>query len=111
MFDRILLHRFERSKMVREYIFPDPKDQERKEYIKDALKICKNAEERKIVFFTFFGDPSYRAPVLHQALKECELNDDFTFKSITCEHCGKDRPANLDLQCTHCGQYGSCCSP
>jgi hypothetical protein len=68
--------------MIREYIFPDPKDQERKEYIKDAIKNCKNAEERKVVFFAFFGDPKYRAPVLHQALKECGLKDDFSFKEV-----------------------------
>ena len=61
--------------MVREYTFPDEKDQGDKERMKNALNACESREERQAVFMAYLMDTSIRRPVIHQAIKECGLND------------------------------------
>jgi len=71
--------------MASEYTFPDPDHQKKKNELKESLMAQETPKERQTVFMAYLMDMSYPRPVIHQALKECRLNDDFTFKEETSE--------------------------
>lgn len=66
--------------MGREYTFPDPDHQKKKVELKESLMAQDTPKERQTIFMAYLMDTSYPRPVIHQAMKECGLKNDFTFK-------------------------------
>jgi len=49
-------------------------------YIKSLFDVCENASERRQVFMMFAQDLTYNRGDICQAMKECNLDDNFDIK-------------------------------